>query len=160
LTSITSAAAARRRKSSREQRKKEQACKKCLREERSFAQGLLAECIKRKEVGLEALMATRVEVLHLFARIERLGGQIDEAFAGQPFLRNAGGPASPANRRRFNAYFDCHKKVAGLLWEAILLWGITCGIKLEDDWAPMVIVYMDHEAAKARANANRSAAKG
>jgi hypothetical protein len=113
--------------------------------------------MERKEMGLEALMATRAQVLQLFGRIERLSGQVDEAFGGQAFMRNAGGPASPANRRRFNAYADCLEKVSGLLWDAIVLWALTSGVKLEDDWTPMVI-YMDREA-KARANANRGAAK-
>jgi hypothetical protein len=53
--------------------------------------------MERKEMGLEALMATRAQVLQLFGRIERLSGQVDEAFNGQVFMRNAGGPASPAN---------------------------------------------------------------
>ena len=83
--------------------------------------------------------------------IEQVSGQIDEAFGGQPFLRNAGGPASPANRRRFNAYFECHRKVTGLLFEAIALWAMASGMKMDDDWGPIVIVYMDHQAAKARA---------
>jgi hypothetical protein len=28
-------------------------------------------------------------------------------------------------------------------------------MKLEDDWVPMVIVHMDHQAAKRKASANR-----
>jgi hypothetical protein len=72
-------------------------------------------------MGLQALMATRAQVLQLFGRIERLSGQVDEAFGGQAFMRNAGGPASPANRRRFNAYADCFEKVSGQLWDAIVL---------------------------------------
>ena len=90
-------------------------------------------------MGLQALMATRAQVLQLFGRIERLSGQVDEAFGGQAFMRNAGGPASPANRRRFNAYADCLEKVSGLLWDAIVLWALTSGVKLEDDWTPMII---------------------
>jgi hypothetical protein len=109
-------------------------------------------------VGPEGLLATRVQVLHLFGRIERLGGQIDEAFGGQAFLPNVG-PASPANRRRFNAYFACHKKLAGLLFEAMALWAMTCGMNTEDDWASMVIVAMQRQAADARANASREAKK-
>ena len=151
MTFFTTAASSKKCKDNRKQRKKEQTCKECLREERSFAQQFLAKAIARGLVGPEGLLATRVEVLNLFARIERLGGQIDQAFGGQPFLRNAGGPASPANRRRFNAYFEYHRKLAGLLFEAIALWALTCGMKMEDDWVPIVIVYMDHEAAKARA---------
>jgi hypothetical protein len=141
LTSKTSAAAAHERQATHEQIKKEQACEKCFREERSAAQGLSAECMERKDVGLEALMATRVQVLHLFVRVERLSGQVDEAFGGQAFMRNAGGPASPANRRRFNAYADCLKKLSGLLWDAIVLWALTSGVKLEDDWTPMVLLH-------------------
>ena len=158
MTSTTSAVTARKRPATHEQIKKEQACEKCLREERSSAQRLLAECMECNEVGLRALAATRVQVAHLFARVERLGAQVDEAFGCQPFMRNAGGPASPANRRRFNAYADCLTKLSGLLWDAIVLWALTSGVKLEDDWTPMV-VYMDHQALKARANANRGAAK-
>ena len=156
MTSTTSAAAADERPATHEQIKKEQACEKCLPEERSAAHLPLAECMERKEVGLEALMATRAQVLQLFGRIERLSGQVDEAFGGQAFMRNAGGPASPANRRRFNAYADCFEKVSGLLWDAIVLgadqWRRTGGRLDSDD-------YLHDREARARANANRGAAK-
>jgi hypothetical protein len=145
LTSLKTAAASKKCKDKRKQRKKEQTCKECLRAERFLAQQFLAKAIERGQV------ATRVEVLDLFARVKRLGGQIDQAFAGQAFLRNAGGPASPANRRRFNAYFECHSKLAGLLFTAIKLWALTCGMKMEDDWVPITIVCMNQQAAKARA---------
>lgn len=151
MTSLRTAAASKKCKNKRKQRKKEQTCKECLRAERSLAQQFLAKAIERGLVGPEGLVATRVEVLNLFARIERLGGQIDQAFAGQAFLRNAGGPASPANRRRFNFYFDCHSKLAGLLFKATELWALTCGMKMEDDWVPITIVCMNQQAAKARA---------
>lgn len=151
MTSLRTAAASKKCKDKRKQRKKEQTCKECLRAERSLAQQFLAKAIERGQVGPEGLVATRVEVLDLFARVERLGGQIDQAFAGQAFLRNAGGPASPANRRRFNAYFECHSKLAGLLFTAIKLWALTCGMKMEDDWVPITIVCMNQQAAKARA---------
>jgi hypothetical protein len=151
LTVFTTAAASKKCEDNRKQRKKEQACKECLREERSLAQQFLANAIERGQVGPEGLMATRVEVLNFFARIERLGAQIDQAFGGQPFLRNAGGPASPANRRRFNAYFEFHRKLAGLLWQAIVLWALTCGMKMDDDWVPIILAEMNHAAAKARA---------
>jgi hypothetical protein len=91
-----------------------------------YASGL-AEVIDSAQVGPEALRATRVRVLHLFARIERLGGQIDEAFDVKAFLPNLGEPTSRANRRRFNAYIGCHKKKTGLLFEAIALWAMSSG---------------------------------
>ena len=160
MTVFATAAASKKGKDNRKQRKKEQACKECLRQERSIAQQFLAKAIERGQVGPEGLMAARPEVLNLFARIERFGGQIDQAFAGQAFLRNAGGPASPANRRRFNAYFECHRKLAGLLWEAIVIWALACGVKMDDDWAPMTIAYMDHQAAKARAKKNGAGVTG
>jgi len=43
-------------------------------------------------------------------RVERLGQKVDEAFSGQPFFPDVS-PTAPANRRRFNAYFELQKKV-------------------------------------------------
>jgi hypothetical protein len=71
----------------------------------------------------------RVLVLQLLARIDRLSRRIDEAFSGQPFLLNLP-PTAPANRRRFNAFFEHHKKVTKLLFTAIELYLITCGIQV------------------------------
>ena len=105
---VTTAAASKECQNNRDQSGKEYSVKEALREVKSHAQQVLAEAIARGQVGPEGLLATRVQVLHLFGRIERLGGQIDQAFGGQAFLPNVG-PASPANRRRFNAYFACQK---------------------------------------------------
>jgi len=80
-------------------------------------------------------------------RIERLAQKIDEAFCGQPFLLNLP-PTAPANRRRFNAYFEHHKKVTKLLSWAVELYMITCGMKPEDDWVPLVIEDMRFKAQR------------
>ena len=158
MTSFTTAATRKKCEDKREESEKEHAGKEDLRDLQSFAQQVLAEARERGQVGPEGLLATRVPLLHLFARIGRMHDQIDEAFGGQPFQRNVG-PASPANVRRFNAYFECHRKVTELLGTAIELWALSCGMKMEDDWVPIVIVYMDHQAAKARASAARAAVK-
>jgi hypothetical protein len=144
LTSFISAAAA------------QKACEERLREERSLAQQILAEAIELGHVGPKGLMATRAQVMDLFARTERLGGQVDKAFGGQAFLPNVG-PASPANRRRFNAYLECHKRLSALLFDALELWALTCGMKMGDDWVPLVIALMHQQAAEARADASGSA---
>jgi hypothetical protein len=155
LTSFAAATAPKNGEDNREQGEKQRACKRALREAQSFSQQMLAEAIESGQMGPEGLLPTRAPLLDLFARIERLGEQVDEAFGGQAFLPNVG-PTSPANRRRFNAYFDCHKKLAGLLFDAIALWAMGSGMKQDDDWVPMMIVYMDRQAAQARGNANRT----
>ena len=100
-----------------------------------------------RRVGLDALEAPRIQVLRLLVRIERLAQKIDEAFCGQPFLLNLP-PTAPANRRRFNAYFEHHKKVTKLLSWAVELYMITCGMKPEDDWVPLVIEDMRFKAQR------------
>ena len=76
-------------------------------------------------MGLEDLQAVRRQLLKLFGRIERLGEQIDEAFAGQPFVPNLS-PVAPANRRRFEAFLHEQKQVTILLGRALELWMLTC----------------------------------
>jgi hypothetical protein len=125
LRSSTTATASKNGKHNREQRRKEQLCKEAWREVQSFARQVLAEVIDGGKAGPEALLATRVQVLHLFVRIESLRSQIHEAFDGQAFLPNAGGPTSRTNRRRFNAYVECHKKLTELLFEAVGLWAMS-----------------------------------
>jgi hypothetical protein len=85
-----------------------------------------------------------------FARIERLGEQIDEAFAGQPFLPNLP-PDAPANRRRFNTFLQEDKQVTKLLAHALELWMLTCGMKREDDWVPVIIEDMRLRAQRQNA---------
>jgi hypothetical protein len=89
-------------------------------------------------VGLDALEAPRLQALRLLLRTERLAQKIDEAFGGQPFFLNLA-PTAPANRRRFNAYIELHRKTAKLLFRAVELYQLTCGLKREDDWVPVVI---------------------
>jgi hypothetical protein len=67
----------------------------------------LKEAIEQQRIGLDGLQATRFQVLKLFARIERIGEKIDEAFAGRLFLTDV--PANaPANTRRFTDYLERH----------------------------------------------------
>lgn len=146
----------------REPREETDAREECRREMSSIQRALqraLQEVVDHQQIGPEGLRATQPQLIIELGRIQRVGEQIDEAFAGQVFLPNQG-PTSPANRRRFNTFVGFHKKRLGLLEDAMELWAFSCGMKMDDDWVPIVIVYMDHEAAKARANANRSAAKG
>jgi hypothetical protein len=105
----------------------------------------LREAIERQQLGLEGLQAARTQLLKLFGRIERFGGQIDLAFSGQAFLPNVP-PDAQANRRRFNAYFEQHRQVTKLLGQALELWMITCGLKREDDWVPVLIEHMRRTA--------------
>ncbi len=108
------------------------------RHDHSAAQRVLREAVERQQVGPEGLQAARFQLLNLFARIERLGEQIDEAFGGQPFLPDVP-PDAPANRRRFNTCLEEHKQVAKLLAHAVELWLLTCGMKRGDDWVPVII---------------------
>jgi len=88
--------------------------------------------------GFEDLQTPRIHLLRLFGRIERFAGAIDEAFSGQPFLPNLA-PDAPANRRRFKVFLEEHRQVMKLFGQALELWMITCGLKLEDDWVPLLI---------------------
>jgi hypothetical protein len=119
------------------------------RDDHSAAQRVLREAVEHQQVGLEGLQAARLQLLKLFARIERLGEQIDEAFAGRPFLPNLPADA-PANRRRFNTFLQEHKQVTKLLGHALELWMLTCGMKRDDDWVPVIIEDMRLKGAKAR----------
>ncbi len=158
MTSFAAATATKNCEDNREQDEKERTSQAALRGELSATQRDLLEVINCRQMGPEGLRAAQPHLLKLFGRIERLNEQIDHAFGGQAFLPNVG-PASPANRRRFNAYFEYHRKVSRLLFKAIEVWALTCGMKMDDDWVPMMIVYMSQQAAKARANANRGAMK-
>jgi len=119
------------------------------REHQSAAQRILVEAIERERVGLKGLPPARFQLLKTFGRIERLGEQIDEAFGGQAFWRDRP-PNCPANRRRFNALLGFHSQVTRLLAKAIELWMLTCGMKREDDWVPLLIEERKQNAAKSR----------
>jgi hypothetical protein len=112
----------------REQCEGEDPAKEPPQEHTSVGQRALMDAIERGQIGFEGLNAVRPLLLHLFARIERLGGQIDQAFGGQAFFLNLP-PLCPANRRRFHAYLECHCKMTRLLGEAIELWMLTCGVQ-------------------------------
>jgi hypothetical protein len=48
----------------------------------------------------------------------------------------------PGNLRRFNTYFEYHRKVSRLLFKAIEVWALTCSMKMDDDWVPIVLVQL------------------
>jgi hypothetical protein len=112
---------------------------------------VLREAADHQQVGLEDLQAARRQLLKLFARIERFGEQIDEAFAGQPFLPNLP-PDAPANRRRFEALLHEQKKITILLGRALELWMLTCHLERDDDWIPR-----NHRKRKTKARRRRRA---
>jgi hypothetical protein len=120
------------------------------RDDHSAAQRVLREAVEHQHVGLEGLQAARLQLIKLFARIERFSEQVDEAFAGQLFLPNLP-PDSPANRRRFNTFLQEHKQVTKLLAHAPELWMLTCGMKREDDWVPVIIEEMRLRAQRQNA---------
>jgi hypothetical protein len=103
----------------------------------------------RPQSPLEDVVPARDQLLRLFGRLERTAQKIDEAFAGQPFNPNFA-PDAPANRRRFNAYFKQHKQVAMQVCHAMEAWMITCGMKREDDWTPIVVEEMRIKAQRDR----------
>jgi hypothetical protein len=102
-------------------------------------------------VGFEGLQAVRWQLLRVFGRIERFGEQIDEAFAGQPFLPNLP-PHAPANRRRFEAFLREQTKMTNLLRRTLELWMLTCRWEWDDDWIPR-----NHQKPKIKARARRRA---
>ena len=98
----------------------------------------MRDAVEGDQVGLEGLKAARFQLLKVFGRIERFGDQIDEAFGGEMFLQDIA-PDAPANRRRVKAFLEEHIQVTKLLGYAIELWLLTCGMKPEDDWVPLLI---------------------
>ena len=161
MTPFAAVTAPKNRDDNRERDEKKHASNVALREELSAAQRALLDVVQRKHAGPEGLQAMRLHLVNLFDRLERIQGQIDEAFGGQAFLPNARGPTSPAHLRWFNAYFEHHRRASRLLFKAIEVWAFTCSMKLDDDWVPMVIVQMQLEAAvQARAKANRAPKSG
>ncbi len=73
--------------------------------------------------------------------------------AGQPFLPNSG-PDAPANRRRVNTFLQEHMQVTKLLGYALELWMLTCGMKRDDDWVPLMIEDMRLGAQRRTGTAN------
>ena len=125
----------------------------------SSAQRVLKEAVEQERVGLDGLRAVRMQLIKVFGRIERCAEKIDEEFAGRPFLPNVMANA-PANTRRFNAYLARHGQVMRMLERAIELWSLTCGLKWEDDWVPLLIVEAQlGAAAKATQSSGGAAAK-
>jgi len=118
----------------------------------SSADKLAAEA-NRPKLGLEGLREIQIQLLKLFGRIERCREKLDEAFAGQPFLPDVP-PDCPANRRRFWVYLEEASALTELLWRAVELWMITCGMKWEDDWIPLLVVEATLRARQRDANAN------
>jgi hypothetical protein len=115
----------------------------------SEAQRVLRETLEQHRVGVDGLHAARFQLLKLFATIERMYEHIDAAFAGQPFLPNLA-PDAPANTRRFNYYFARVQQATKLLTRALDLLMLTCGMKLQDDWVPLLIEEMrQRQAAQA-----------
>jgi len=119
-----------------------------LLQEHSAPERMLKDATARQQVGLGGLPALRYQLVKVFGRIDRLACQIDEAFAGQPFLPNLSADA-PANRRRFNAYVEGQRKVIRWLGQAIELWMLTCGLKREDKWGPLLVAHM-HKTPRPR----------
>ena len=101
---------------------------KSSRDEHSQEHRVSGHGVDHEQVGLEGLWAVRCQLLKLFGRIERLGEQIDEAFAGQPLVPNLS-PLHPTNRRRFEAFLHEQKQVTNLFGRALELWMLTCHLE-------------------------------
>src|SRR3954468_7582435 len=112
----------------------------------SGAQRILKNSIARHEVGLDSLNAARSQLLQVYGRIERMSQQIDMAFAGQMFLPDLA-PDAPANKHRAMCFLKAHAHVLKLLEFALTLWMRTSGMKLEDDWVPLMIEQMKLKCA-------------
>ena len=105
------------------------------------AADLVRQALRDEASGLDRMTIPRLCVVKLFARIERLSGQIDEAFTGQPFMPHLP-PDAPLNVRRCKTYLQLHQGNTKLLEHAIRLWMLTYGMKPEDDWSPIVAEHM------------------
>jgi hypothetical protein len=90
------------------------------------AEELVKEALQSGREGLDRMLPPRIYLVKLFARIEQLSAEIDEAFAGQPFLLNLA-PDAPANVRRCKAYLRLHKENTDLLGRALDLWMFSFG---------------------------------
>jgi hypothetical protein len=119
----------------------------------SSADKLAAEA-NRPRLGLEGLREIQIHLLKLFGRIERCREKLDEVFAGQPFLPDVP-PDCPANRRRFWVYFEEASALMDLLCRAVELWMITCGMKCEDDWIPLLVAEATLRARQQDAKTNQ-----
>jgi hypothetical protein len=119
----------------------------------------LRQAVENKVVGLDGLQAARLAIVQLFGRILRLQETLVETFGGQPFLPNLS-PTCPANRRRFNTYISEFTKLSRLLGYALDLWILTCGMKREDDWTPILVADINRRALVEayRQNLNQNAA--
>lgn len=107
----------------------------------------LRKAIERRMVGLNASQAAGWQVIKLLVDIAKIRDQVNAAFGGEPFLLGFL-PDAPPNRQRFRAYVDCQKRAMKLLWEAIELWMLVCGMKKEDNWTPMVAENMRQTIAR------------
>lgn len=119
----------------------------------------LLQAVENKVVGLEGLQAARLAIAQVFGRILRLQEKLDEAYGGQPFLQNLSATC-PANRLRINSYLRDFKEVLGLLSHALELWCLTCGMKREDNWIPLLVADFHRSALVEayRRNLNQEAA--
>jgi hypothetical protein len=87
------------------------------------------------EEYMGSLYAIRSNLWKFFELIAHSPALIDEAFAGQPFLRDLPADA-PANRRRFNTFLDQHRQVSKLLFDALELWRRSFGITMRQSKPP------------------------
>jgi len=99
----------------------------------------LADEANRPKLGLEGVREIRIHLVKLFGHIERCHEKVHEAFGGQPFLPDLP-PDCPANRRRFSVYLEQTSALTNLAHYVLDLWMISCGLKPEDDWVPLLIV--------------------
>jgi hypothetical protein len=77
----------------------------------------LSACI---EEGTDARSFAQVLILKLLVKVNSMIDYIEEAFAGQPFIRGLP-PDAPANQRRFDAYWESYLKVTKLLLQLVQL---------------------------------------
>jgi len=126
--------------------KKHHHSSRSARADRANPKRALRRAMNRHLVGLDASLAAQCQLVKLFTRIERIFEQIDEAFAGEPFLPGIA-PTAPLNRQRFNAYLEGHGRAMKLFGRAIELWMFACGMKREDNWVPLLVERMRQDAA-------------
>lgn len=90
------------------------------------AEKLVREALQSEREGLDRMLPPRMYLVKLFARIEQLSADIDEAFAGQPLLLDRA-PDAPANVARCKACLRLHKENTDLLGRALELWMFSFG---------------------------------
>jgi hypothetical protein len=89
----------------------------------------LAQSLKEKLVGLEAVRSAAPYLVQMMARYMKLAEQVDQVFAGQPLDMNDG--PSEKNKARFYSYLEMQKAVTGMQLRLFHEWMLVHGVSTD-----------------------------